>query len=245
MSEKKEDGEEISESKPIGQKESVKENTSEQTVTKKPRKEFVWTEKRLDAFGKMREGLATKVEITKQIKEEKKVKEKEEIKRRVKEIMEQTTLSSSSSRAISSGESDIKSTKKDKKVNKSSSSNVCVSKDETESDPEFSESEEEVEQKQPQKGKKVKPSAKKQEEKEEKKSRKQKPKRKQVVVESSQSESSEQSSSEEENETDFVHNQRQSSYSHKQLKNHSKDRVEGKSARRAQFVNPMDRFILL
>lgn len=55
--------------------------------SKKDRKPFAWTEKRLEAFKKMREGLDTKNEIAKEIKAEKKKSEKDEIKKRIREIM--------------------------------------------------------------------------------------------------------------------------------------------------------------
>jgi hypothetical protein len=215
--------EKIESAQPLPETEKTVEQ--EQTVTKKPRKEFVWTEKRLEAFNKMREGLATKVEISKQLKEEKKIQEKEEIKKRVKAIMEKTALQSSEPKEAEQKKKKAKS----KEIKESSAS---------EEEVEFSTSEEEV--KKPVKKQK-------EESKKDKKSRKQKPKRKQIVEEVSEdSDSSEDaSSSDSENEMDFVHNQRQGSYSHKQLKNHSRDKINGKSARRAQFVNPMDRFILL
>ena len=54
---------------------------------KKPRKKFEWTPKRLEAFNKMREGLETKNEIAKKLKEEKSKSEKDAIKKRVREIM--------------------------------------------------------------------------------------------------------------------------------------------------------------
>lgn len=54
---------------------------------KKARKKFEWTPKRLEAFNKMREGLETKNEIAKKLKEEKSKSEKDAIKKRVREIM--------------------------------------------------------------------------------------------------------------------------------------------------------------
>lgn len=54
---------------------------------KKNRKPFEWTEKRKEAFDKMRAGLELKNEIALKLKLEKQKKEKEEIKKRVREIM--------------------------------------------------------------------------------------------------------------------------------------------------------------
>lgn len=55
--------------------------------TKKSRKPFEWTDKRLEAFKKMREGLVTKNEISKELKAEKKKSEKDEIKKRIRDLM--------------------------------------------------------------------------------------------------------------------------------------------------------------
>lgn len=55
--------------------------------SKKPRKPYEWTEKRKQAFDKMRKGLEEKVMLTKRIKDEKKRSEKDAIKAKVKEIM--------------------------------------------------------------------------------------------------------------------------------------------------------------
>ena len=60
---------------------------------KKSRKPFEWTDKRLEAFKKMREGLVTKNEITKELKAEKKKSEKDEIKKRIRDLMNQTSSS--------------------------------------------------------------------------------------------------------------------------------------------------------
>lgn len=80
------------------QEESKSENNDlpvpvETKPAKKPRKPFEWTEKRLEAFKKMREGLVAKNEITKKIQEEKSKSEKEEIKKRVREIMNLSKVS--------------------------------------------------------------------------------------------------------------------------------------------------------
>ena len=63
----------------------VKEQTS--TIPEKKKKKYEWTEKRVEAFQKMRKGLEEKTLITKQIKEQKKKEEKEAIRQKVKEIM--------------------------------------------------------------------------------------------------------------------------------------------------------------
>ena len=57
---------------------SAPTNSSESTsVAKKERKKYEWTPKRQEAFAKMREGLDTKVQLTKKIRVEKKLAEKE------------------------------------------------------------------------------------------------------------------------------------------------------------------------
>ena len=60
---------------------------------KKVRKAFEWTDKRLEAFKKMREGLVTKNEITKELKAEKKKSEKDEIKKRIRDLMSHSSAS--------------------------------------------------------------------------------------------------------------------------------------------------------
>ncbi len=60
---------------------------------KKSRKPFEWTDKRLEAFKKMREGLETKNVIAKELKAEKKKSEKDEIKKRIRELMNTPSLS--------------------------------------------------------------------------------------------------------------------------------------------------------
>jgi hypothetical protein len=54
---------------------------------KKARKPYEWTEKRAEAFQKMRDGLALKVEVAQQLKKEKKELEKKDIKERIAKIM--------------------------------------------------------------------------------------------------------------------------------------------------------------
>lgn len=70
----------------------VKSEEVEESKGDKKKKPYVWTEKRLASFEKMRESLKNKVEVTKQLKAEKKITEKEEIKRRVREIMDKTNM---------------------------------------------------------------------------------------------------------------------------------------------------------
>ena len=53
----------------------------------KAKKPYEWTEKRKEAFEKMRSGLAMKVEVTKQMKKEKRDSEKKDIKERIQKIM--------------------------------------------------------------------------------------------------------------------------------------------------------------
>ena len=67
-------------------KAEIKLETSNEKA-KKERKPFEWTDKRLEAFKKMREGLETKNVIAKELKAEKKKSEKDEIKKRIREIM--------------------------------------------------------------------------------------------------------------------------------------------------------------
>ena len=92
---------------------------SVEKASKKQRKPFEWSEKRLEAFKKMREGLEMKNQITKKLKEEKSKSEKEEIKRRVREIMNYSQVAKeieeegSSSGEASSSEEEVK--KKPKK----------------------------------------------------------------------------------------------------------------------------------
>ncbi len=73
---------------------------------KKARKKFEWTPKRLEAFNKMREGLETKNEIAKKLKEEKSKTEKDAIKKRVREIMNMTAAAKEMQNASESEESE-------------------------------------------------------------------------------------------------------------------------------------------
>jgi hypothetical protein len=57
------------------------------SAPKKARKAYEWTEKRAEAFQKMRDGLALKVEVASQLKREKKEMEKKDIKERIAKIM--------------------------------------------------------------------------------------------------------------------------------------------------------------
>jgi nucleolin len=114
MDEKK-DSEELSVSEKKGEEVELK--------GKKERKPYEWTPKRLEAFNKMREGLVTKVEITKKIKQEQKDKEKEEIKKRVRAIMHKTSLKSKDSSSeekkedsSSDSDSSVEKVKKGKKA---------------------------------------------------------------------------------------------------------------------------------
>lgn len=124
-----------------------------QSVPEKKRKEYVWTEKRVEAFNKMRKGLAEKTEITKQLKEQKKREEKEAIKQKVKEIMSGKTTNPKKATEVSdsdsepSSESEVeKKVKKDKKKTvKKAKKRKPVSSSESESEQsESSSSEEEV-----------------------------------------------------------------------------------------------------
>jgi hypothetical protein len=66
-------------------KAAVKEEAA--SAPKKARKAYEWTEKRAEAFQKMRDGLALKVEVASQLKREKKEMEKKDIKERIAKIM--------------------------------------------------------------------------------------------------------------------------------------------------------------
>ena len=149
-------------------KESMAQVSEEKTVAKKERKPFEWTPKRKEAFDKMREGLQNKVEITKQIKLEKKLSEKEAIKQRVKAIMEQNSTpieqkdskkkgkkkaamesESEESSASESSEEEVKPKKKKhtvaKKKKESKKKRAISSSEESENESESSESEVEKE----------------------------------------------------------------------------------------------------
>lgn len=65
----------------------TKEIVLESKKSKKDRKPFQWTEKRKEAFDKMRAGLELKNEIALKLKQEKQKSEKDEIKKRVRAIM--------------------------------------------------------------------------------------------------------------------------------------------------------------
>ena len=67
--------------------------SNESEKAKKARKPFEWTDKRLEAFKKMREGLVTKNEISKELKAEKKKSEKDEIKKRIRDLMNTSSSS--------------------------------------------------------------------------------------------------------------------------------------------------------
>ena len=83
------------------------ENEPVQTV-KKTKRDYEWTPKRKEAFEKMREGLSKKVELTKQVKAEKKQAEKDDLKRRVREIMQRGgKLENEESNDVDSGESEV------------------------------------------------------------------------------------------------------------------------------------------
>lgn len=73
-----------------------KEEVESSSKSKKP---YVWTEKRKAAFDKMRDGLAMKVEVTKQMKKEKRDLEKKDIKARIQKIMNPSNSSGGSSSA--------------------------------------------------------------------------------------------------------------------------------------------------
>lgn len=73
-------------------------------AAKKARKPYEWTEKRAEAFQKMRDGLALKVEVAHQLKKEKKESEKKDIKERIAKIMNTAKKSKSKKREESSSE---------------------------------------------------------------------------------------------------------------------------------------------
>jgi len=168
---------------------------------KKSRKPYEWTEKRKEAFDKMRKGLEEKVELTKRLKEEKRKSEKEAIKAQVREIM----------------------------ASKKKSINPKGEESETSS---FSSESESSEEEMPKPKKKVV----------KEKSNKKKPKRKQMEVEDNTT--SEVSDSESESEEEAYVERRVSSQHQRQQVRRDKE-VRGKAVRRAQFLNPLDQFILL
>ena len=79
----------------------------ETEASKKAKKPYIWTEKRKAAFDKMRDGLAMKVEVTKQMKKEKRDLEKKDIKARIQKIMNPSSQKSSSrDKMVESSEED-------------------------------------------------------------------------------------------------------------------------------------------
>ena len=98
---------------------------------KKPRKKFEWTPKRLEAFNKMREGLETKNEIAKKLKEEKSKSEKDAIKKRVREIMNLSSAAKEMEEA-SASESSEEESEEEKPVKKLSKATKKAPKKEKE-----------------------------------------------------------------------------------------------------------------
>ena len=85
---------------------SAADSEPKQTV-KKTKRDYEWTEKRKEAFEKMREGLSKKVELTKLAKAEKKQAEKDDLKRRVREIMQRGgKIENENSNEVNSDESE-------------------------------------------------------------------------------------------------------------------------------------------
>lgn len=89
-------------------------------VPEKKKKPYVWTQKRKEAFEKMRQSLEEKNELTKQLKKEKEMAEKEEIKKRVRAIMKSSKMEKSMDpdTASSSEDSEEEKPKKSKKGKK-------------------------------------------------------------------------------------------------------------------------------
>jgi hypothetical protein len=200
-------------------KESLVQATEEKTVTKKERKPFEWTPKRKEAFDKMREGLQNKVEITKQIKLEKKLSEKEAIKQRVRAIMEQNSASSSA---------EIKETKGKKKKG-----HIEV---EAESSSGSESSEEEVKPKKKKNVPKKKPSSKK----------KRHISSSEESDSPSEEESSEEEEYRGRDPRSSYKHGGKLVYSEKEKKRFDADRRgAGKASRQYPFTNPLDQFILL
>jgi hypothetical protein len=200
-------------------KESTLPATEEKTVTKKVRKPFEWTPKRKEAFDKMREGLQNKVEITKQLKLEKKLSEKEAIKQRVKAIMEQNSIASSAE------------TKEKKKTKKKVS---MESESEVSSGSEASE--EEAKPKKKKNVPKKRPSSK-------KKRHVSSSEDSDSVSESSGSEDEQEAR--DKRERSSKHGGK-AVYSEKEKKRFDADRRgAGKASRQYQYTNPLDQFILL
>lgn len=202
-------------------------NSSESnSAPKKERKKYEWTPKRQEAFAKMREGLDAKVQLTKQIKQEKKLAEKEELKRRVREIMQQ------------GGKSDKSKTHSSKSKKASSDSSNSDSSEDS-----MSEEERPI----PHKSKKSRGEQKvREEEPKTKQSHKKDKSSKRKQYESSSSsegvaQSSDSSSSEEEMRPQERHHSSRKQVEHYR---HSKV-VTGKAPKQTTYLNPMDRFILL
>ncbi len=184
----------------------------------KKRKEFKWTEKRLEGFNKMRKALEEKNIITKQLKAEKAKSEKDEIKRRVKAIMQKQQDDA----AVSVGV-DSKTKKKSKVIASSSDSNNSSSEDEV-SRP---------------KKKSSSSSKAKKETLPPKKDKRKKKRPVEVDSESSNSSSEGDSQSEDDKEERAVLSARQRQDYEKGKRN------VGKTPKQSTYVNAMDQFILL
>jgi hypothetical protein len=194
---------------------------SETSSSQKNRKKYEWTPKRKEAFAKMREGLETKVQLTKQIKQEKKLAEKEELKRRIREIMHQGGKSESS-----------KSKSKSKSKMESSSEESEVSSDESSQDEAL-------------KRKKEKKHRSADTARTKKSSKQEKPKKRKARETSSESEGVEQSSDSSSSEEDVRAKHTQSASRH-QLEQYRQNKVQsGKAQKQTPYLNPMDRFICL
>jgi len=115
-----EDAKESNEKVESKETESVAADTAK---AKKDRKPFQWTEKRKEAFEKMRAGLELKNEIALKLKQEKQKSEKEEIKKRVREIMNGQVKKAKEVEVQESEDSDssVEAPKKPKKTKKEKS----------------------------------------------------------------------------------------------------------------------------
>lgn len=199
----------------------VEKESSRDSGSKKDRKKYEWTPKRKEAFAKMREGLETKVQLTKQIKQEKKLAEKEELKRRIREIMQKGGKSESS-----------KPKSKSKSKMESSSEESEVSSDESSQD-------EALHRKKEKKHRSADTARTKKKGKEEKR------KKRKARETSSESEGVEQSSDSSSSEED-VRAKHTESASRRQLDQYRQNKVQsGKASKQTPFLNPMDRFICL
>lgn len=172
-----------------------------ETKPKKPRKEYQWTEKRKEAFDKMRKGLEEKISLTKQIKEEKRKAEKEAIKAQVREIM--ASKKKAPAPVVDSCSSD------------DSSDESVISEEEM-------------------------PKSRKKSQKE----KKLKEKSKRKVIEYESESMSEKTDSDISSDDEPPMERRVSSRKQRAQTRRDKD-TRGKAVRRAQFLNPMDQFILL